>query len=103
MRAEIVSLPGKGPGEVRLSEDLEERDIKAGGDDFQKEPVKKCSLLLDVQDDDDCERGGGWDRPVLSCGHLLGHTVRSYVFTLSAIEKIPSVSKLASIAAPSIN
>lgn len=40
---------------------------------------------------------------MLSCGHLLGHTARSYVFTLSAIEKIPSVSKLASIAAPSIN
>lgn len=41
--AVIVSLPGEGPKEVRLSEDLEARDIKAGGDGFQKEPVKKCS------------------------------------------------------------
>lgn len=49
----------QGSKEMRLSEDLEERDIKAGGDDFQKAPVKKCSLLLDVQGDDDCERGGG--------------------------------------------
>lgn len=103
MRAEIVSLPGKDPGEVRMSEDLEEWDIKAGGDDFQKEPVKKGSLLLDVQDDDDCERGGGWDRPMLNCSHLLGHAVGSSVVTLSAIEKIPSVSKLAATAALSLN
>lgn len=59
--AVIVSLPGKGPGEVRLSEDLEEWDTKAGGDDVQKEPVKKYSLLLDVQDDDEAGEEGEID------------------------------------------
>ena len=57
--AVIVSLPGKGPREVRLSEDLEDRDIKAGGDDFQTEPVKKYSLFSDVQDGDGRGRGEG--------------------------------------------
>lgn len=45
MTVVIVSLPGEGPGEVRLSEDLENRDIKAGGDEFQNTPVKKYSLF----------------------------------------------------------
>lgn len=54
----IVSLPGEGPGEVRLSEDLENRDIKAGGDEFQNTPVKKYSLFSDVRDSDGRGRGG---------------------------------------------
>lgn len=44
--ATIVNLPAKGPQEVRLSEDLEDQDIKAGGDDFQKETCQKILLML---------------------------------------------------------
>lgn len=102
--AVIVSLPGEGPREVRLSEDLEDRDIKAGGDDFQKEPVKKYSLLSDVQDGDGRGRGGGRDSPVLSCRRLSGQVLRSCVVTLifiaihlPALEKTPGVSKLARV------
>lgn len=58
MTVMIVSLPGEGPGEVRLSEDLENRDIKAGGDEFQNTPVKKNSLFSDVRDSDGRGRGG---------------------------------------------
>lgn len=58
MTVMIVSLPGEGPGEVRLSEDLENRDIKAGGDEFQNTPVKKYSLFSDVRDSDGRGRGG---------------------------------------------
>ena len=106
-----MSLPGEGPREVRLSEDLEDRDIEAGGDDFQKEPVKKYSLFSDVQDGDGCGRGGGRDSPVLGCRRLSGHVLRSCIVTfifiaihLQALEKMPGVSKLAcvtqAIAAP---
>lgn len=59
MTATIVNLPAKGPQEVRLSGDLEDQDIKVGGDDFQKELVKKYSLFSDVQDGDGHGRGGG--------------------------------------------
>lgn len=54
----IVNLPAKGPQEVRLSEDLEDQDITAGGDDFQKELVKKYSSFSDVQDGNGHGRGG---------------------------------------------
>lgn len=57
--AVIVSLPGEGLWEVRLSEDLEDQDIKSGGVGFQKEPVKEYSLFSDVQDGDGCGRGRG--------------------------------------------
>lgn len=68
-KAMIVNLPVKGPQEVRLSEDLEDQDIKAGGDDFQKELARKYSSFSDVQDGDGHGRGGGWDSPVLSFRH----------------------------------
>lgn len=100
----IVSLPGEGPGEVGLSGDLENRGIKAGGDEFQKEPVKKYSLFSDVRDSDGRGRGGWGDSPVLSCRHLLGKVLRSCVVTLMfikihlpALEKTPGVSKLAGV------
>lgn len=57
--AVIVNLPAKGPQEVRLSEDLGNQDIKAGGDDFQKELVKKYFSFSDVQDGNGHGRGGG--------------------------------------------
>lgn len=51
-----VNPPAKGPQEVRLSKDLEDQDIKVGGDDFQKELVKKYSSF---SDGDGQGRGGG--------------------------------------------
>lgn len=54
-----VNLPAKGPQEVRLSEDLEDQDIKAGEDDFQKELVKKYSSFSDMEDGAGHGRGGG--------------------------------------------
>lgn len=114
MTAMSVNLPAKGPQEVRLSEDLEDQDIKAGEDDFQKELVKKYSSFSDMEDGAGHGRGGGWDSPVLSFRHHSGQVLRSCVVGLvfitvhlQAFEKMPGVSKLAcliqAIATPFLN
>lgn len=82
MTAMTMNLPAKGPQEVELSEDLEDQDIKAGGDDFQKELVKKYFSFSDMEDGAGYGRGGGGDSPVLSFRHHSGQVLRSCVVGL---------------------